>query len=190
MNNQTKLSVMAVVKEKFVALRKKYGIKNPYSMTEIAQQAGLPVKHLENAPSNYEGYMDWHDEPRFIAVNRALPAHERALFIARQLALRVHQRRFNSLAFNRPWKWVMLDAAPEKLKQEISQLDIEHRAHCLMLFFATGDEFRAFIKADPKRIWFHAFTDNIVGYHLSKLRIRLWFSKFCRKIAIVAFPAS
>jgi hypothetical protein len=59
-----------------------------------------------------------------------------------------------------------------------------------MLFFTTGDEFRAFIKADPKRFWAHTFTDNIVGYHLSMLRAKLWFSKFCRKIAVVAFPAS
>lgn len=84
----------------------------------------------------------------------------------------------------------MLDAAPSGLKEKISQMDIKDRAHCFMLFFATGNEFRAFIKADPKRIWSHAFTDNIVRYHLSMLRIKLWFGKFCRKIAFVAFPAS
>ena len=84
----------------------------------------------------------------------------------------------------------MLDAAPAKLKQKISQMDIEYRAQWLMLFFATGDEFRAFIRADRKRFWSPGFTDNIVWYHLSILRVKLWFGKLRRKIAIVAFPAS
>jgi hypothetical protein len=190
MNNKTKFSVLAVAKEKFVALRKKYGIKNRYSMTEIAQKAGLPVEYLKNMPTTFEGFLDWHPDPRFIAVNHDLPAHEQAWFIARQIAVWAQQQRYNSLVLNRPWKWEMLDAAPEKLKQKISQLDIEYRAHWLMLFFATGDEFRAFIRANPKRFWSDAFTDNIVGYHLSMLRAKLWFSKFCRKIAVVAFPAS
>jgi hypothetical protein len=190
MNNKTKFSVLADAKEIFVALRKKYGIKNRYSMTEIAQKSGLPVEYLENMPANFAGYLDWHPDPRFIAVNRDLPAHEQAWFIARQIAARAQDQRYNSLVLNRPWKWEMLDAAPENLKQKISQLDIEYRAHWLMLFFTTGDEFRAFIKADPKRFWAHTFTDNIVGYHLSMLRAKLWFSKFCRKIAVVAFPAS
>jgi hypothetical protein len=190
MNNKTKFSVLAVAKEKFVALRKKWGIKNKYTITDIAQKSGLPVEYLKNMPANFAGFMDWHPDPRFIAVNRELPAHEQAWFIARQLAWRAHQQRYNSLALDRPWKWEMLDAAPEKLKQKISHMDIEDRAHWLMLFFATGDEFRAFIRADPKRFWSHTFTDNIVRYHLSKLRVKLWFTRLRRKIAIVAFPAS
>ena len=181
---------MAVAKEKFVALRKKWGIKNKYTITEIAQKVGLPVEDLKNRPANFAGYLDWHPEPRFIAVNRDLPAHEQALFIARQIAVWAQQQRYNSVVLNRPWKWQMFDAAPAGLKEKISQMDIEYRAHWLMLFWSTGDEFRAFIRADPKRFWSHTLTDNIVRYHLSKLRVKLWFSKFCRKIAIVAFPAS
>ena len=187
---KNKSSILAAAKEKFVALRTKWGIKNQYSIAEIAHKSGLPVEYLKHRPANYQGYIDWSADPRFIAVNPDLPAHEQALFIARQLAFRAHQQRCNSLALNRPWKWEMLDTAPEKLKQKICQLDIEYRAHWLMLFFTTGDEFRAFIRADPKRFWSHTFTDNIIGYHLSMLRAKLWLAKLCRKIAIVAFPAS
>ena len=128
MNHKTKFSALAVAKEKFVALRKKYGIKNKYTITEIAQKAGLPVEYLKNMPTTFEGFLDWHPAPRFIAVNRDLPAHEQAWVIARQIATWAHQQRYNSVALNRHWKWEMLDAAPEKLKQKISQLDIEHRA--------------------------------------------------------------
>jgi hypothetical protein len=190
MNNKTKFSVLAVAKDKLVALRKKWGIKNRYSMAEVAHKSGLPVEYLKNAPRNYEGFLDWSNDPRFIAVNRELPAHEQAWFIARQLASRAHEQRYNSIALNRPWKWEMLDVAPEKLKQKIIHLDIEDRAHWLMLFWSTGDEFRAFIKADTKRIWTHSFNSNIVGYQLSKLRVKLWLAQTFRKIVIVAFPAS
>src|ERR1035441_8208046 len=85
MNNKTKFSVLAVAKEKFVALRKKYGIKNKYTMTEIAQKAGLPVEYLKNRSANLVGYLDWNPTPRFIAVNSDLPAHEQVWFIAQQI---------------------------------------------------------------------------------------------------------
>jgi len=191
MNNKTKFSVLAVAKEKFVALRKKWGIKNKYTITDIAQKAGLPVQYLKNRPVNFAGYVDWFPNPRFIAVNPDLPAHEQALFIARQIAVRAQEQRYNSVALNRPWKWEMLDAAPEILKQKICQLDIEYRAHWLMLFFATGDEFRAYVRMNPQKVfWTIPGTDNIVWYHLSMLRAKLWFSKLRRRIAIIAFPAS
>jgi hypothetical protein len=190
MNNKTSISSFARAKEFLVSLRRKYGIKNRYSMTEIAERAGLPVEYLENIPKNCDGFLDWHDDPRFIAVNRNLPAHEQVLFIARQLATCAQKQRRNSLALDRPWKWEMFDAAPAALKQKISQMDIEYRAHWLMMFFSTGDEFRAFMKANPKRFWSHIATDNVVLYHLLVLRAKLWFSKFSRKVAIIAFPAS
>jgi hypothetical protein len=190
MNNKTKFSVLADAKEKFVALRKIWGIKNKCTITDIAQKSGLPVEYLEGRPANFAGYLDRNPNPRFIAVNGDLPAHEQAWVIAQQIAVWAQQQGFNSLALNRPWKWEMLAAAPAKLKQKIGQMDMEYRAHWLMLFFATGDEFRAFIKSNPKRFWAHTFTDNIIGYHLSKLRVKLWLAKFRRKIATVAFPAS
>lgn len=190
MNPKTNSSILTVVKDTFVALRKRWGIKNRYSMTEIAQKAGLPVEYLKSAPKIFDGFLDCHDEPRFIAVNRELPPHQQAFFIARQVAFRAHQQRYNSLALDLPWKWEMLDAAPADLKEKISQLDIEDRAHWFMLVFTTGDEFRAFIKESPKRFWSHAFTTNVVWYHLAVFRAELWFTEIRRRIASVVFPVS
>jgi len=186
MNNK----IFAVVKDKFVALRKKWGFKNKYDMAELAQKAGLPVEYWESCPAKLAGFLDSHDDPRFITVNRDLPAHEQAWFIARQIAFCAQRRRCNSSALDRPWKWEMFNAAPERLQQKISAMDIEHRAHRLMLLFSTGDEYRAFISANPKRLWSHTLSDNVVLYHLSMLRVKLWFSKFCREIVTVAFPVS
>ena len=181
---KNKSSIFAAAKEKFVALRKKWGIENRYSMAEIAQKSGLLVEYLKNAPRNFTGFLDWHDEPRFIAVNPELPPHEQVLFIARQLALRAHQRRYNSMVLDRPWKWKMLDAAPEPLRNKICQLDVEYRAHWLMLFFASGDEFRAFTRANPKRFWAQLFTSDIVGWHLGLLRVKICFGNVLRALAI------
>jgi hypothetical protein len=182
--------MLTAAKEKFVVLRKKWGIKNQYTIQDIAQKSGLPVQFLKNRPANFEGYMDWNPTPRFIAVNGDLPAHQQAWFIARQLAVWAQEQRFDSLALNRPWKWQILDAAPEQLRSAICRMDVAYRAHWLMLFWAAGDDFRAFIKANPKRFWSHLFTDNIVRYHLSKLRVKLWFAKSFRKIAFPLFPAA
>ena len=187
--NNTKISLLAAAKAKFVSLRKKWGIKNPRSIAEVAQKSGLPVEYLKNIPTSFEGFLDWHPEPRFIAVNPDLPAHDQAWFIARQIATWAQQQRFNSLALDRPWKWEMFDAAPAALKEKISKLDVEYRAHWLMLFWASGEEFRAFVKTNPKRFWSHTFTSNIVWYHLAKLRVKLWGISLRRKITVVAFPA-
>jgi len=187
MNNKTRISIFARAKEGLVSLRRIYGIKNRYSMSDFARNAGLPVEYLENIPTSFQGFLDFNPDPRFVAVNRTLPAHDQVLFIARQIAACAQQRRCNSLALNRPWKWEMFDAAPAELKQKISEMDIEYRAHCFMLLFSTGDEFRAFIRADLKRFWSHTATDNVVLYHLSVLRLKLWFAKTYRKVMPTSF---
>lgn len=190
MNNKNPFSIRAAAYKILVAIRKKLNLKPKFTMAEVAHRSGFPVEYLKNIPTTFEGFLDWHDDPRFIVVNRDLPAHDQAFFIARQLAVLAHEQRRNSLVLNRPWKWEMLDAAPEQLKNKICQLDVESRAHWFMLFWATGDEFRAFIKADTKRLWANSFNSNIVGYHLSKLRVKLWLAKIYRKIAIVELSAS
>jgi hypothetical protein len=177
MNNKNPFSIRAAAFKILVAIRKKLNLRPKSTMAEVARRSGLPVEDLKNMPANFAGFLDWHPDPRFIAVNRDLPAHERAWFIARQLAWRAQQQRDNSLALDRPWKWQMFDAAPAGLKEKISQMDVEYRAHWLMLFWSTGDEFRAYVRMNlQKALWTIPATDNIVRYHLSKLRVKLWLA--------------
>ena len=171
-------------------MRAKLNLRPRLTMAEFAKNAGLPIVYLADRPPNFPGYLDSNDEPRFIAVNRDLPAYAQAFFIAGEVAFCAQQRRCNSIALDRPWKWAMLDAAPEELRDKLLAIDAEYRAQCFMLLFSTGDEFRAFIKADPKRLWSDAFTSNIVGYQLSKLWAKIWLRNFCRKLVFVAFPSS
>jgi len=56
MSNKTKISIFARAKECLVSLRRKYGVKNRYSMDDIARNAGLPVEYLENTPTSFEGF--------------------------------------------------------------------------------------------------------------------------------------
>ena len=60
----------------------------------------------------------------------------------------------------------------------ISELDVKYRAHLLMLSCTTGSEFRAFIKRHRKQFFVTMFADNVVLYHLLKLRIRAWILSF------------
>jgi hypothetical protein len=153
-------------------------------MFEVAQKADLPIEYLDGMPAQIDGWLDSHTTPRFISVNRNLPQHEQVFAIARELGFYAQQRLCNSLILDRPWKWEVLARAPEELRQKIRLLDAGHRAHWLMLFFATGDEFRAFVKKHPKKVLAIIFTDNIVGFHLYALRIKTWYRNVLRAFAI------
>ena len=85
----------------------------------------------------------------------------------------------------------MLDAAPDGLQQKIvCQLDEEFRVHLIMLHHASGDEFRAYIKADYRRFYEGGFYPDIVAFHLKKLQFKIEFIKFCRKFVIAGQPTS
>jgi hypothetical protein len=191
MNNKFIISVRERAHKAIVAFRVKLNLRPRFTMAEIAQNVGLTVQNLENQPADFEGFVDWCDKPRFIAVNRNLLAHKKAWFIARQIAFCAQQRRCNSVSLDRPWKWAMLDNANQKLRNKILLLDEENRAHFFMVFCSTGDEFRAYVREDPKKVfWTIPFADIIVSYHLSKLWVKNWFNNLYRKLVFGAFPSS
>lgn len=178
---QNKFSLRASAHGVLVALRKKLNLRPKYLMPEIAAKVGLPVDYLD-LPAKFGGFIDPEEEPRYIAVNQALPAFEQDLIIARHMAFRAQQLRVNSLAIDKPWKWEMLEIAPPDLKEKLLYLDEEYRAHWSMILFSSGDNFRAFMRQYSKRFFLVSFADNIVAFHLTKLRVRLWFIKTCRKV--------
>ena len=83
------------------------------------------------------------------------------------------------MVLNSPWKWEMLSIAPDEISQKVRQLDLEHRAFWLLMFYTTRDEFRAFIKRHPKTVLVSIFSGNIIDFLLLKVRIKNWFFKFC-----------
>jgi hypothetical protein len=144
---------------------------------------GLPVKYPEYRPAAIVGYLYSRKEPYFIAVNRDFPADQQAWFIAQQIAFHNQRKGFDSLCLNSRWKWEMLAVAPDELKRKICKLDEESRADFIMLNHATGDEFRSYMKNHLGRLFWMLFTDNYIAFQLSKLRIKVWFADFFRKIA-------
>ncbi len=189
MNNKSTFSIRGAAYKMLVAIRKKLNWKPKYSVADVAKLIGLPVVYPEHRPANFKGFLLLGEFPA-IAVNADLPAHEQAFTIAQHIAFYQQQTRCNSLALDQPWKWEMLDAAPPELHEKLSQLDEIFRAHLIMLNHASGDEFRAHLKADYKRLFGGSEAVNIVWFHLFKLRIKIGFIKFCRKVIFIGHPAS
>jgi hypothetical protein len=176
-------SIFDFAKESIVAARKKWGIKPICTLADVANKSGLNIEQLENMPAKYDGHLDPHDQPRFIAVKSDLAQWEQSLVIAREFGRYAQDRRWNSMMLDRPWKWEMLTIAPDDIKQMISKLDIDARAHLLMTLCATGDDFRAFCKRHPEIFYKPFYTDIVVLFHLSKLRIKTWLSRLFRQFA-------
>lgn len=189
MNNQNKFSIRAAYRKAVTALRVKLNIRPRFTMVQFAQNAGLAVVELKNKPTNFAGYLDWHNDPCFIAINRDLQAYQQTWFIALQIAVCAHQRRCNSIVMNKPWKWNALDAAPQWIQDKIRAMDIEYRAYCFMLLFSNGDDYRAFVRHNSWMVFKLTFMDNVIAYELTKLRVKLWLDRVVRKLTAILLPA-
>jgi hypothetical protein len=189
MINETRFSIRAYAHKKLVAIRKKLNLKPKYSVVEVANQLGFTIVYPEFKPAGFTAFPLWNDSPA-IAVNSDLAAHEQALAIAAQLAYITQRLQCNSMVLDQPWKWEMLDAAPNDLRERICELDEKSRAHLIMLNHASGDEFRAYIKDDYRRLYRGSFYSNRVAFQLKKLQIKIVFVKFCRKLFFVGQHAS
>ena len=153
------------------------------TMFDVARNAGLEVEHSAGLPAKCDAFLDPHDQPSFIAVNQDLPHSEKLYAIAREIGRCWHHQKAYSMVFDRPWKWHALAEAPDGIKEKICQLDSEARAQLLMLSCTTGDEFRAYIRRNPKRL-IPSFADNIVLIMLLKIRVNTLLGRIFRALAI------
>ena len=155
------------------------------TMFQYAQKAGLSVELLDGIPQNLGGWLDPDPSPRFIGVNRNLPQHEQVFIIARELGYFAQDCGQNSALLDQPWKWHMLSTAPESIGEDIYRMDAEFRGFWLMLWFATGDEFRAFVNQHPGKLCKILFYDNIVTVQLYRLRVKSWLRSFFNRLALI-----
>ena len=165
------------------ALRTALNLKPCFTLPEMAQRSGLAVEHLD-LPPGLDGWLDPGDTPRFISINRNLAPDAQVYVIARSLAFRAQQQGYNSLVLNRPWKWQTLAEANEEIRDIVCQLDLESRAELFMLHFATGDEFRAYVKRRRAKLLRVIFADNIVLFYLVKSRVQNMIFKFFYHLAL------
>lgn len=184
MSSNQKITIRSFGHKALVALRKKLNIRPKFTMPEVVHKSGLQVVYFDGVSPAFAGFLDPHDYPRYIAVNRNVPPEDQVFAVARELGYCAQDRRQNSLALDRPWKWRLFDDAPEEIQQKISELDAECRAQLFMMAFATGDQFRAFVKKYPKKYFWMSFHPNIVGFHLFVLRIRTWIFKIFYFLAL------
>jgi hypothetical protein len=159
-------------KEARESLRKYFAI----TVIEIAKRNNLTVEYI-GLPPQVDGFLDPHDEPRFIAVNQEFHPTDQNFAICREIG-RYHQAyRLNSSNINSPQKWKLLDEAPSQIRTRICELDLESRAHMMLAFFGRRNEFFEFAKRHPKRHFGFMLITGKIDYLFLKLRIRKFFYK-------------
>jgi len=184
MSTKPNLSIRAFAHKALLALRAKLNLRPQLTMFQAAQNAGLPVEYQAPVSTTFDGYLDTHAEPRFIAVNLNLPPEDQILTIARELGFCAQRYRRNSLVLDRPWKWRLLETAPEEIREKISLLDAHHRAHWFMMAFATGDQYRAYYRKHRESVFAGIFADTTVIFQFWKLRIQTWIYKILVVLAL------
>jgi hypothetical protein len=152
--------------------------------TIVVANVPLAIELSDDLPAKCDARLDPDDNPRYIKVNRNLPQYMQVFGIGRECGFLLQQRGYNSLVLNRPWKWKLLAAAPDEIRQKLFHLDAEGRASWFMIFNAKRDHFRAFRKNQPKKFFRMMFAEMIFTFHLSKLRLQTWIFKFFYALAL------
>jgi hypothetical protein len=147
----------------------------PLSLLDLPKQWNLTLEYLDGMPARLDGYLDHHQDPRFIAVNRALPAPELAYIVARELSRCGQSRRLNSFLLCSPKKWKLLEGAPSRTREQLCKLDLEGRTLMMMSLFAPSADNLGFIRLHPKKYLHMLFADNIADLLFLKLRIKNLF---------------
>jgi hypothetical protein len=145
------------------------------SVVDIASRNNLAIEYADWINARKGASLDWNDPPRFIAVCPILPPPEENYFIARELGRYQQVCRMNSFIMNSPKKWKLLDAAPSQIRERLYELDLEMRAHLLMIFFVKPGHYSNFLKRNPKKnreSYFLAINSNFL---FLKLRVRNFF---------------
>ena len=153
-------------------------------LLEVVKNAGLTVEPVDDMPAKYDGHLDTHAEPRFIAVKRELHPADKTYVIAREVGRCAQYYQRDSPIINRPWKWRVLAEAPEEVRSRIRKLDAEFRGYCLMALCATREDLVGFIKRNPKKVLAILCADNVINFLLFKLRIQNWFASFYRCVVV------
>jgi hypothetical protein len=142
-----------------------------HSIYEAAQFNGLAIEYPSGMPANYDGHLDTHDTPRFIAVNPDLPQREQVYIIAREIGRLAQLRGQPSIFTDSSWKRNLLATAPTETKDLINRLDVEVRAYWIMLFHADNATRSEFRERHPKSYWLAVFPTPVSDFIFWRLRI-------------------
>lgn len=139
------------IRERIKAFRADLKALFQYSVYDVAQFNGLAIEPRPCMPAKYDGHLDPHDNPRFIAVNLNLSEREQAYIIARELGRMLHRQRENLFLLNRPWKRALLAGAPLEIQLQYEYLDVEFRTSFVMHRCLNRGDYFDFPKHHPKR---------------------------------------
>jgi hypothetical protein len=156
------------IRQKLKQIREELKNLFKYSMDKAAAFNDLTIEYPNGMPAKYDGHLDTHEKPRFIAVNPDLPKQDQVYVIAREIGRYWHIRRKDSPFIDRRWKWDLLARVPAETRDFIYRLDVEVRAYWIMYWHGGRNDF---YKHHPKKYFTALFAHHISDYIFWKLRI-------------------
>ena len=139
----------------------------------LAASFGLTIEYLD-LPAKVCGYLDPHDEPRYIAVNRSLPRSEEVFTIAHEIAH--HEMRLISILRNKPVPKYSQPKTEQEMqfqlchifadeyrrnnrKLSMSESAVDNWAMVWLLIIGATDDLSAYLKSHPEKCrFFHGIT--------------------------------
>jgi IrrE N-terminal-like domain len=123
---------------------------------------GLQIEYRDDLPANNAGYLDPHDEPQYIALNRNLPHCEQAFTIAHELGhyLRHHnqpRRRFFPGVLDREYQSERIADLACRTRRTLyliftKEWEADLYAFCLLFNIGAGDDLKAYLERHPEKM--------------------------------------
>jgi hypothetical protein len=158
-----------------VEMRKFFSV----TLNDIASNHDLAVEYIQDLPVCVDGFLDRHDTPRFIAVNSRLDQVEQSYAVGREISRLRQELRLNSMVLSSAKRWKLFDGAPEHIKKQILQLDLEHRALMMLGFWGKGGEYFTYLKRNPSKVFKDGWIIITTDYLFLRLRLREFVNHIC-----------
>lgn len=152
-----------------------------YSVTlnDIANNHGLAVEYTKDLPVCVDGFLDRHDAPRFIAINSRLHQVEQSYAVCREVSRLRQELRLNSMVLGSAKRWKLFGRAPEHIKKQILQLDLEHRALMMLAFWGKAGEYFVYHQKNPSKMFRTGCITLSTDFLFFRLRLREFVNHIC-----------
>jgi hypothetical protein len=134
---------------------------------DLAKYYGLSIELLDLSASN-AGYLDPHDDPQYIAVNRNLPHCEQVFTVAHELCHYISdhkrpRRKYPKRFLNRQYKSRFAQLCIRDLRYFLNkilppELEADMFAMSCLVQFGGGTDLKEFIDRHPEKFWLWMFV--------------------------------
>jgi hypothetical protein len=133
---------------------------------DLAKFYGLSIELLD-LPANNAGYLDPHDDPQYIAVNRNLPHCEQVFTIAHEICHYISdhkrpRRKYPNRLLNQQYKSRLAQLFVRDLRYTLNKIlpaerEADMFAMSWLVQFGGGKDLKEFIDRHPEKTWLCMF---------------------------------